>query len=123
MTTGNTFLFLTMLGNTARGSTRISSLTIERREFRELIADSGPKAGLGHWDDPPNVEDIIELARVMVGFSRACKHPLSGLGCYHQYDGTEGETVREVMKLTEQRLQAREKYLKEDEEDLADGPA
>jgi hypothetical protein len=95
----------------------------ERRERRELYLYQAEKMP-AHFNDPPNVDDIIGLARVMVGFSRACKHPLSGLGCYHQYDGTEGVPVREAMALAEQRLQARERKIREeDEEDLADGTA
>lgn len=107
----------------------------DRREMRELMAadisqikKKGKKAQTKHDQillkmtegDKNRDEEQIALARVMQMFSRACKHPLSALGQYHQYGGDEGEGVREVMALTERRLQERETWYKaefgEDEE-------
>jgi hypothetical protein len=49
-------------------------------------------------------EDFIEIGRVMMAFAQCCKHPLSGLGCYHQYDGSELESIRELNAMQDKRL-------------------
>jgi hypothetical protein len=109
----------------------------DRQEMREHMASSiadvkkkGKAAQTKHdkillkiteGDKERDAEDIA-LARVMQGFVQACKHPLSGLGCYHQYGAKDTEEgIREVMALTEARLKERENWYKEqfgeDEED------
>lgn len=72
--------------------------------------------------DAERDKEHIATARLMRAFVMGCKHPLSALGCYHQYGGDEGEGVREIMKLTEARLKEREEwYKKEFSEDEDNG--
>jgi hypothetical protein len=101
----------------------------DRREMREIMATDisqikkkGKKAQTKHDQillkladgDKERDEEQIALARLMQGFQAACKHPLSGLGCYHQYGGDEAESVREVLALTEARLKEREEWYKKE---------
>jgi hypothetical protein len=97
----------------------IPRFVIERHEMVKRFADypTSRKGAAKHvaaaaamvedaLDGISGVEKMqIELGRVMLMFSKICKHPLSGLGMYHQNDGSEAESIREMMQLTEQRLQ------------------
>jgi hypothetical protein len=90
---------------------------IENREFRALFTKRNPSLpGLKklHKADEKREEQDIALARVLRAFSSACKHPLSGLGQYHQYGGEEITDIKEHLELVLKRLTEIEKRYEDD---------
>lgn len=77
----------------------------ERRRYRDEVIAAGGKPTIFMDEDPVQTEHLCQIARLMLSFSLACKHPLAGLGQYHQYDETCVADIRENMALTEKRLQ------------------
>lgn len=66
---------------------------------------------------PEEQEEQVRIARLMQGFELSCKHPLSGLGLYRQYDRDVVNGIRENMALMEKRLQEIEERNKEWDEE------
>jgi len=62
---------------------------------------------------PEQEKEEIAVARVLMAFSHACKHPLSGLGQYHQYGGEEIADIKEHLELVLARLKEVEDRWKE----------
>ena len=89
---------------------------IENREFRERFGKGTlPASALAQLkkEDEKREEQEITLARVLMAFSHACKHPLSGLGQYHQYGGEEIADIKEHLELVLARLKEVEEHYEE----------
>lgn len=92
---------------------------IENREYRKIFRQAQPNLpGLAkrEKDDAKKEREEIALARVLMAFSHACKHPFSGLGQYHQYGGEEIADIKEHLELVQKRLKEVEGFYKEIEE-------
>jgi hypothetical protein len=83
----------------------------ERREFDAVMQQTYGRNSLGHVSEEKEKQDI-EISRVLLAFASACKHPLSGLGQYHQYGGEEIQGIRENIELSLKRLKELEKWYK-----------
>lgn len=86
---------------------------LERRRYREQLVASGGKLSTFWEADTARENHYITMSRLIKAFEYACKHPLSGLGQYHQYGGDVVVGIRENMALTEKRLQEIEERNKE----------
>jgi len=109
----------------------------QRREMRALVAEAAKtpikgKDGLVQDSHSAKLlkrleerdllreDDQIALARVMRAFAECCKHPLSGLGQYHQFGGDELVGVRENQELVTKRMdEIEERYARIAEDDDA----
>jgi hypothetical protein len=103
-----------------RYSTFVPNHVTSHRLMRKMSKAAGRTPPEFSTKEQKREADQIALARVLMGLVTACKHPLSGFGCYHQYDGSEGEAIREAHALAEKRLVAREKYVQEEYGEEAD---
>lgn len=85
----------------------------EERRYRETLGEDEPfvrllkpeQQTIVRKDRDAREQERIVWGRLVLAFSRACKHPMAGLGLYHQYDGTEIERIEENLKLVQQRLE------------------
>jgi len=88
----------------------VPSYIKERHRFNEVMLKDYGHSSLGMVSKAEEKKEI-EMARVLLAFSNACKHPFSGLGQYHQYGGDEISAIKEHLELVLARLkEVEERY-------------
>lgn len=88
----------------------------ERRDLDAVMQEAYGRNSMAHAS-PEQEKMDIEVSRVLLAFSNACKHPLSGLGQYHQYGGEEIQGIKENIELSLKRLKELEEFYNSDNEE------